>query len=171
LILIDSSYLHEEIIAKQIGYMKTLSANGAQDEFQAALREFQQGEFSHAINEAAKSVESTLKFIMEGNVNGDLTKLLKELEKKDLMPSYYGTFFESFLKIVQATGITRNQPGNAHGQGNNIINPPRSLAEFEINLAATINKFLLECYMEKEKKIEKPSPTPDDSINLDDLPF
>jgi hypothetical protein len=121
MISIDSSYLHEEIIAKQIGYMKTLSANGAQDEFQAALREFQQGEFSHAINEAAKSVESTLKFVMGGNVKGDLTKLLRELEKKDLIPSYYGTFFESFLKIVQATGITRNQPGNAHGQGNDII--------------------------------------------------
>ena len=154
MLLIDSGYLHAELISKQVDFMKALSVNGAMEEFQMALREFQQGEFAHAITEAAKSVESTLKFVMGDNAETDLSGLLKLLRKTDLVPSYYSNFFESFTKIIQATGITRNQPGNAHGQGCEIVNSSKSLAEFQINLAASVNKFLLANYL-KRKNVKK----------------
>ena len=127
MILIDSGYLHEELVAKQIEFMANLSANGAMDEFKQAVREFQKGEFAHAINEAAKSVESTLKFVLDNNAESHLTGLLKSLRKTDLVPNYYIGFFDSYEKIVQATGIVRNQPGNAHGQGSEYFNSAKKL--------------------------------------------
>jgi small-conductance mechanosensitive channel len=172
MLLIDSSYLHENLLSKQVDLMKSLSANGALDEFRQAVNEYQQQHFSHAINEAAKSVESTLKFVLGNNLEADLSKLLKELGKGNLIPPYYNSFFDSFFKIVQATGIVRNKPGNAHGQGTDIVNPPKSLAEFEINLAATVNKFLLECYTEKQKSQEPLHTQPLDSkTDIDEIPF
>ena len=97
MILIDSEYLHEEIVQKQVDFMKSLSVNGAHEEFQTAVNEYQQGNFSHAINEAAKSVESTLKFVIKSDIEGDLTKLLKELRRSELVPNYYTSFFDSFF--------------------------------------------------------------------------
>ncbi|MBP2666740.1 MAG: putative cytoplasmic protein [Firmicutes bacterium] len=171
MLLIDSEYLYAELVSKQVDFMKALSVNGAMDEFQTALREFQQGEFAYAITEAAKSVESTLKFVMSDNAKTDLSGLLKMLRKADLVPSYYNNLFESFTKIVQATGLARNQPGHAHGQGCEVVNSSKSLAEFQINLAASVNKFLLACYMEK-KECEKAVQTVISVGNSDnEIPF
>lgn len=154
MLLIDSGYLHAELVSKQIDFMRALSVNGAMAEFQTALREFQQGQFAYAINEAAKSVESTLKFVMNDNAETNLSGLLRMLRNSYIVPAYYSNLLDSFAKIIQATGLARNQPGHAHGQGCEIVNSSKSLAEFQINLAASVNKFLLACYMEK-KSCEK----------------
>ena len=64
----------------------------------------------------------------------------------------------------------RNRPGTGHGQGSEIASVSKSLAEFAINLAGSINLFIIQRWIETRKKTS-PEPEPVMPDRGDDIPF
>jgi hypothetical protein len=57
-----------------------------------------------------------------------------------------------FEKLALGAVKERNRPGTGHGQGNTSVNVPQSLAEFVINLAGSINLFIIERWIETKQQ-------------------
>lgn len=143
-VLIDSEYHQREIHAKTVELLKTNKAYGALEEFQEAINDLTASETKDAVVNAHKSVESTMKVVLgAGSEKLRYGQLLRKLIDSDIIPEYYEGFFDNFEQLVLGVGKERNLPGRGHGQGSQPTEVDRSLAEFTVNLAGSINLFLL----------------------------
>jgi len=167
-ILVDSEYLHAEVQAKTLRLLKSGRAFGALQEFQEAIQDLQAGETKDAIIKAHKSVESVMKVALETKEHLTFGRLLSDLIKSSIIPDYYEEFFKHFEKLALGAVKERNRPGRGHGQGPEITSVSRSLAEFAINLAGSINLFIIQRWLETREQ-EKYQ---EEHLNLDDdIPF
>jgi hypothetical protein len=157
----DSEYLHEEIVAGSLHLMEEVRAAGAQEEFQDALAAFDSGDFKKAVTEAHKSVESTMKCVLERQT-GNFGGLLAAVVKSGIVPEYYKEFLTHFQKLALGAVKERNLPGRGHGQGAETQDVSPALAHFALHLAGTINVFLLERWLEAKGEAEP---------EHDDVPF
>jgi HEPN domain-containing protein len=151
-ILIDSEYLHTEVQAKTLRLLKSGRAFGALQEFQEAIQDLQSGETKDAIVKAHKSVESVMKVALETKEHFTFGRLLSDLIKSSIIPDYYEEFLKHFEKLALGAVKERNRPGRGHGQGPEITSVSRSLAEFAINLAGSVNLFIIQRWLEIRKK-------------------
>lgn len=163
-IRIDSEYLHEEIVAGALRLMAEAGAAGAQEEFQAALAALSSGDCKKAVTEAHKSVESTMKCVLEKQT-GNFGGLLAEVVKSGIVPQYYQEFLVHFQKLALGAVKERNLPGRGHGQGAEPQEVSPGLARFALHLAGAINVFLIERWLETKSDQE-----PEDEDD-DDIPF
>jgi len=168
-ILMDSEYMHTEVIANSVRLMGEARAIGAQEEFQAALSSLQAGDFKNAVTEAHKSVESVMKTVLETDVHEPFGKLLGRVVKSGIVPQYYEDFLTHFKKLALGVVKERNQPGTGHGQGKNPRELTRGLAQFTVHLAASVNLFLIERWLESRTETREP----EEELVLveDDIPF
>lgn len=167
-VLIDSAYLHDELVAATADLLGRAKASGPMQEFQAAVSALQAGEHKRAVIEAHKSVESVMKFVLDTNEHWTFGRLLSEVLKSGLVPDYYEDFLRHFEMLALGAVKARNRPGTGHGQGSDALELPRSLAQFAIHLAGCVNVFLLERWFERQGP--QPETDPWASIN-DDVPF
>jgi hypothetical protein len=166
-ILVDSEYLHSEVQARTLRLLRSNQAFGALDEFQSAIRDLQSGETKDAIVKAHKSVESVMKTALGTQEHLTFGRLLSDLIHSGIVPDYYDDFLKHFEKIALGAVKERNRPGCGHGQGLGIAEVGRSLAEFAINLAGTINLFIIQRWIECQKVEAKVQEPPSD----DYIPF
>lgn len=168
---IDSDYLHEEVIAKSLRLMAEARASGPLEEFEKAVSSLQSDDCKNAVVEAHKSVESVMKLALESDKHQTYGQLLSELVKSRIVPSYYEDFLRHFEKLALGAVKQRNLPGGGHGQGAKKVDVPRGLAQFAVNLAGSINVFLIERWIET-----KPEPDEEEESDVladfeDDVPF
>jgi hypothetical protein len=168
-VLVDSSYLHDELVARTAELLGNAKATGPLQEFQAALSALQAGDSKRAVVEAHKSVESVMKLVLDTHEHRTFGWLLSEVCKSGLLPDYYEEFLRHFEMLALGAVKARNRPGTGHGQGPETVDVPRSLAQFAIHLAGSINVFLLEHWIAKQGP--QPAPAQADSISDDDVPF
>jgi len=168
-ILVDSEYLHAEVQAKTLRLLKSGQAFGALQEFQEAIQDLQAGETKDAIVKAHKSVESVMKVALETEAHLTFGRLLSDLIKSSIIPDYYEEFFKHFEKLALGVVKERNRPGRGHGQGTQITSVSRSLAEFAINLAGSINLFIIQRWLETRKKQE--AQEEHSILDDDEIPF
>lgn len=168
-ILVDSEYLHQEVQARTLRLLKEGRAFGALEEYHGAIQDLQTGETKDSVIKAHKSVESVMKVVLGRDENATFGTLLADLIKSDILPDYYEEFLKHFEKLALGAVKERNLPGRGHGQGTTIKPVPRSLAEFAINLAGSINLFLIQRWLETKKQVEKA--TPKAAEEDDSLPF
>ncbi len=143
-VLIESEYHQREIHAKAVELLKVNKAYGALEEFQEAINDLTASETKNAVVNAHKSVESTMKVVIgKGSEKLRFGQLLRQLIDSDVIPEYYEEFFKNFEQLVLGVGKERNLPGRGHGQGSQATEVHKSLAEFAVNLAGSINLFLL----------------------------
>ncbi len=140
-ILVDSGYLHDEVVAGTLRLLTETHASGAQEEFQNAVQALQAGETKQAIVEAHKSIESVMKAVLGVDTHITFGGLLAELIKSELLPEYYDEFMIHFEKLALGAVKERNRPGTGHGQGAATREVPRALAQFTLHLAGSINLF------------------------------
>jgi len=158
--LVDSEYLHSEVLAKTQYLLKEHSAFGALEEFQQAVSYLMSGQTKEAIINAHKSVESVMKTCLETDEHFTFGKLLEEIIRSGIIPSYYDEFLMNFEKLALGAVKERNLPARGHGQGAEPTQVPKSLAEFAVHLAGAINLFILRRWIElrpSDKKIEEES--------------
>ena len=148
--LVDSEYLHTEVRARTLCLLKEGRAIGALEEFQEAIQDLQTGETKDAVVKAHKSIESVMKTVLDTSEHMTFGKLLDQLIKSGLIPAYYQEFLIHFEKLALGAVKERNRPGTGHGQGNISVDVPRSLAEFVINLAGSVNLFIIERWLESK---------------------
>ena len=143
-VLIDSEYHRREIHARTVELLKANKAYGALEEFQEAINDLSASETKDAVVNAHKSVESTMKAVLgTGAETCRFGQLLRALVDSGIIPKYYEGFLSNFEQLVLGVGKERNLPGRGHGQGSQPTDVPKSLAEFTVNLAGSINLFLL----------------------------
>ncbi len=164
-LLIDSEYLHKEVQARTLRLLREGKAFGALEEFQEALRDLQAGDNKDAVVKAHKSVESVMKTVLGVNEHIPFGGLLARVIRAEVIPEYYEDFLTHFERLALGAVKERNRPGAGHGQGVTTTELPRSLAEFTVNLAATINLFLLKRWIELTGTAKK-----DEAVD-DDIPF
>ena len=150
--LVDSEYLHNEVVAKTQCLLRKNSVAGALEEFTEAVSCLTDGRTKEAVVNAHKSVESVMKTILETQGHLTFGCLLKKLIKSGIIPSYYQEFMIHFEKLALGVVKERNRPGAGHGQGAEATEVPRSLAEFAVHLAAVINLFLIRRWLESRPK-------------------
>lgn len=177
--LVDSEYLHDEVVAKTLRLMRENSMEGALEEFNEAVSCLTGGKTKDAVIKAHKSVESVMKTVL-GAQTHRFGELLADLIKSGIIPDYYKKFLRHFEELVIGSAKERNRPGTGHGQGAEPIEVPRSLAEFAVHLAGSINLFIINRWIEsrpeQEEIIEDISKTSleihnEEEFDIDDMPF
>ncbi len=146
---VDSEYVHRGIISKAQILMKEARFSGPLEEFQTAVSLLMSERPKDAAASALKSVESTMKAALGTRDRLTFTELLHRLIKSGIIPKYHGEFHTHFEKLALGVAQVRNRPGSGHGQGKDILEMPRSLAEFTVNLAAVINIFIIKSWLEQ----------------------
>lgn len=157
-ILVDSEYLHEAVRARTLRLLREGRAVGALEEFQAAISDLQSGDTKDAVVKAHKSVESVMKAALQANEPLGFGALLRKLIDSGILPGYYEEFLQHFEKLALGAVKERNLPGRGHGQGTDPIEVPRSLAEFAVNLAGTINLFIIQRWIETRGSASEDAP-------------
>lgn len=164
--LIDSEYLQTEVQGRTLRLLREATAFGALDELQGAIDDLQSGETKDAVVKAHKSVESVMKTALATREHLRFGGLLSRLIESGLVPEYYEEFLVHFEKMALGAVKERNRPGAGHGQGPEKTEVPRGLAKFAVNLAASINLFIIQRWIElnPDKSQHKPSPPTDDDV-------
>ncbi len=162
--LVDSEYLHNEVVAKTQMLLRENSVAGALEEFTEAVSCLTGGRTKDAVVNAHKSVESVMKTVLGTKRHPQFKTLLQNIIKSGIIPNYYEEFLEHFEKLALGVAIERNRPGSGHGQGVEPIEVPKSLAEFAVHLAATVNLFLIKRWLEFQSNQEEVTAE-------DDIPF
>jgi predicted transcriptional regulator len=163
IILIDSAYLHNEVISKTQALLRDNEAAGALEEFTEAVSCLTGGETKDAIINAHKSVESVMKVCLGIKEPKKFGELLHLIIKSRILPEYYKEFLVHFEKLALASVKERNLPARAHGQGAVPTEVPKPLAEFAVHLAGAVNLFLIQRWIESRPK-EEEQPASDDDI-------
>ncbi len=167
--LVDSEYLHNEIISKTQTLLRDNSVTGALEEFSEAVTCLSDGRTKDAVINAHKSVESVMKTALGTGEHLTFGKLLKKVIDSGIIPDYYEEFLNHFEKLALGAVKERNKPGAGHGQGAKATEVSKDLAEFAVHLAAVIDLFLIRRWIEtRPQPLEEPTTEPPKD---DDIPF
>lgn len=159
IIRIDRELTHIEIVKPAIKILHELEFEGASDEFMEAHKDYREGDYKSAINNAQKSFESMMKTICEKmNYEYDKEKdtakaLIKRLIDEDFIPKHLSNHFDGLRSCLNGI-ITSLESGlptlrnrkSGHGQGEEIVGVPEYLASYAINLVATNIVLLADIY-------------------------
>ncbi len=152
MIKIDVQQFECDLKAKALETMKELK--DAEPKFQSAYAElttaieaFEKGDYQSAINNAGKSYESVLKVILETD-KGNADKLTTQYAEQFLVvpDTMQKTGFRE--KVMMALPYLRNNSGADHGAGAKQVVISKPMAKLAINLAASLNTYLIEEYAE-----------------------
>ncbi|WP_297522477.1 STM4504/CBY_0614 family protein [uncultured Clostridium sp.] len=161
----DREITHAEIVKPAIKILYELEFEGPNDEFMEAHKNYRNGEYKNAINNAQKSFESMMKTICEKmgyeyNKDKDASKtLIKKLVDEEFIPKHLSNHFEGLKKCISGLQTTleaglptlRNRK-SGHGQGEEVVIVPEYLAIYAINLVATNIVLLADIYTSDYKE-------------------
>jgi len=145
----DSKWIEEEINEKVAELLHINGFQGALEEFQKARTDLSTGDCKGAIHAANLAFESTMK----GMLGVDQEKpgaLIRKLIDIGIVPEYHEGFLKAFEEhILRSVPIARNlEKGVGHGQGADVSDPPKSLAELAINMAGVLILYLMKRHLE-----------------------
>lgn len=163
---VASEFLAVEVVERASALLRTNKFHGALAELQEARNHLAAGQHKAAIVEAAKSVESTLKTILDVE-EGSAHDLLKQLQARRFfadVPEQAAAAMTS--SVLLALPTLRNRLA-AHGQGTVVVEPGRHYAELALHLAASTVQFLA-C---KHADATRPAAENPASAPVDDMPF
>lgn len=170
IIRVDSKWLEAEIHAKAAELLSVQGFEGALAEFQQARSDLSSGDYKGAMRAVNLAVESTMKAIL-GIDQEKPGRLIRRLIDSGLVPNYHEGFLKAFEEhILRAVPVARNlEKGVGHGQGTDINEPPRSLADLAVNLSGVLILYLLKRHLELHPIEEEPKTEP--KTEDDDIPF
>jgi len=171
IIRVDSKWLEAEIHSKAAELLSIRGFEGALAEFQDARSGLSSGDYKGAMRAANLALESTMKAIL-GIDKEKPGRLIRNLIDGGLVPDYHEGFLKAFEEhILRAVPVARNlERGVGHGQGIDVNEPPKSLAELAVNLSGVLILYLLKRHLElhpvddEEQKVEP-------EIDDDEIPF
>lgn len=151
MIKIDSQQFECDLKVKTIEAMKELK--DAEPKFQSAYTELitametlDKEDYQSVINNAGKSYESVLKVVLAAD-RGNADKLTNQY--MDQFLSVPDTMTKSGFreKVMMSLPYIRNNSGADHGAGAKEVVISKSMAKLAINLAASLDTYLIEEYM------------------------
>lgn len=173
-VLLDSVFVHETIVARSQGTLRSVRFSGAAQEMLAAQNALVDGDGRAVVHNAGKSFES----VMKATLNKDhLTA--QQLTDALLGEGYFDALPEEmrggFAKVVMgALPWIRNRLG-AHGQGRETQPVDEAYARLALNLAAVLNEFVVTLAIERDNSLvpvatpQPPAPQPPEPITEQDF--
>lgn len=151
-IKIDAKQFEIDLKAKSLMLMKELK--GEEDIFQASLNEMvtaieflEKSSYAEAVSNAEKSYESVLKIICDVN-RGNADKLTKQILEKNICSIPKTMTIDGFReKVLMSLPYVRNNFTASHGAGKEVIEISKEMANLAINMAASLNTYLIESYI------------------------
>ncbi|MBD5526169.1 MAG: abortive infection family protein [Lachnospiraceae bacterium] len=151
-IKIDAKQFEIDLKAKSLLLMKELK--GQEEVFQAPYNEMvaaieflEKGSYSEAIANAGKSYESVLKILCDVN-RGNADKLTKQILETDICSIPGSMTRDGFReKVLMSLPYVRNNSTASHGSGKEVIEISMEMANLAINMAASLNTYLIESYI------------------------
>ena len=149
IIRVDSKWLEAEIHAKAAELLSVQGCEGALAEFQRARSDISTGDYKGAIHAANLAMESTIKALL-GIEQEKPGVLFRKLVESGIIPDYHEGFLRAFEEhILRSVAMARNfEKGVGHGQGAEVSEPPKSLAELAVNLSGVLILYLLKKHFE-----------------------
>lgn len=153
MIKIDAQQFECDLRIKALETMKELKDaepkfQSAYTELTAAIEAFEKGDYQSAINNAGKSYESVLKVILDVD-RGNADKLTNQYMERILDVPDTMTKAGFREKVMMALPYVRNNSGADHGAGAKEVIISKSMAKLAINLAASLDTYLIEEYVAK----------------------
>lgn len=170
IIRIDSKWLEAEIHARAAELLSVRGFEGALAEFQQARSDLSTGDYKSAMHAANLAMESTIKALL-GVAQEKPGALLRKLIDSGIVPNYHEGFLRAFEEhILRSVAIARNvERGVGHGQGAEISEPAKSLAELAVNLSGVLILYLLKRSLEMNPV--STSPEGESGSRDDEVPF
>ena len=153
MIKVDSQQFEQDLKQKALLQLHEITAyapifQSAYDEFMKSIEFFQKGDYAEAISNAGKSYESVMKIILQVD-RGNADKLTKELIGRgglDFPESMAGDGFRE--KVLMSLPYIRNNSTASHGAGRSTVKVSKDMANLAINLAASLNSYLIDVFRE-----------------------
>ena len=148
IIRIDSEFLHSETVKPALVLLSAKIYSGAQQEFLKAFEHYRKKNYKESINEALKSLESTLKAICSKrgwkfNGNDTAKKLLDICFENDLIPAFWQSSMGGLRSILEGGVPTARSKLGAHGQGEKPVEVPQHIASYVLHMTASTLVFLV----------------------------
>lgn len=149
LVRIDSQIVHTEAIRPALQLLRDSRYKGANEEYLKAHKEYRRGDYKDCITDCNKAFESMMKAICDKrgwaySPSDTARPLIDICLRNGLVPSYMQSHLTG-LRTTLESGITtlRNRQAG-HGQGANVQDVDRYVAQYALNLTATNVLFLVE---------------------------
>jgi len=163
----DSDFLSMKVIAESFELLKAEGYEGALDEFKEAHNELMTGDYKGAIHKACNSFESVLKTLL-GRESGNASLLIRELVNTDFysdLPENLGRSFGE--QVLNSLPFLRNRLGG-HGQGEEVVEVPKSYAELALHLAGSFILFVIKNSISQSESVDQ---IEEEESDEHDLPF
>ena len=154
MIKVDSQQFEQDLKQKAIAQMRELVDaapifQSAYDELIKSIEFYQKGDYAEAISNAEKSYESVLKVILNTD-RGNADKLTKEFIEGGGLPLPDNMTSAGFKeKVLMSLPFIRNNSSASHGAGKGTSAISKAMANLSINLAATLNTYLVDVFREQ----------------------
>lgn len=148
IIRIDSGFLHQVVVKPALHLLNATGYSSAQESFLAAHEYYRKSDFSAALNECNKALESALKIIC-GNrgwqhpERAGAAALIDICLKKGLIPEYWREHFPELSNLLRGVSKARNEL-SGHGKEHKQNPIPGHVIAHALHLAAAAIIFLVE---------------------------
>jgi hypothetical protein len=139
-IRIDSRFLHSQVVKPSIQFLNQPGFEGAQQEFILAYEHYRHARHKEALNEAVKSVESTMRAICTARdwsfkTSDNAKRLIVVCQTNNLFPSYYQSHLAALVSLMEGVVSIRNNE-SAHGQGSEVRSVEADVVAYGLHMAA-----------------------------------
>lgn len=158
-----------ELIENAQAALGSRGFSGALDEMREARESLMANRAKDAIVCALKSVESTLKTMLntQSGTGKELFVKFREAGYLDDIPQHHAKAIST--AVLPSIAVLRNELGG-HGQGSDIVNVPMPYASLAVHLASAINLFLVERSATPARAASS-APAEVASVHDEDVPF
>ncbi len=144
---LDSQFLDLHVLQRTHELLTAARFEGALQEFVEARNDLAAGDFKGAIHSAGKAFESVLKAI-QNRQDGNAKALVDALKATNFYDGLPATLVAGFSdQVLMTLPALRNKLGG-HGQGSDVVEVPRSVAELAVHLAGVFIVFLVKRHLE-----------------------
>ena len=140
-IRIDSRFHHAVVVKPAIQFLNQPGFEGAQQEFILAYEHYRHGRHKEALNEALKSVESTMRAICSARdwtykSSDNAKRLIVILQNEKLFPAYYQSHLTALASLMEGIISLRNNE-SAHGQGPEVREVRDDVVAYALHMTAS----------------------------------
>lgn len=150
IIRIDAEFTHSEVVVPALTLLHSQSYKGAESEFHAAHAHYRKGNYSEALVECLKSLESVCKTIADRRKwvyqkSATASTLIKLMFDNGIVPPFWETHFSALRTTLESGVPTARNKRGGHGQGAEVAPPlPPHVVAFVIHQTAAAIVFFAE---------------------------
>lgn len=149
IIRVDSQFLHNEAVKPALGLLHGNGYQGPRDEFLSAFEHYRHKHYKEALNDALKSLESTIKVICgkKGwtyDSRDTAKKLIGLCISNGLFPSYYQNHLTALATLLESGVPTIRNKESGHGQGEQVVEIEGHVVAYTLHMTASAIVLLAE---------------------------